>query len=209
MTALIFSFIDHFGYLAVALLIAIENVFPPIPSEVILSFSGFMTSKTSMTTFGLIIASTIGAVVGALILYWIGTLLNADRLEKLFNHTMFKRLGFKKDDVKKSIAWFDKHGIKAIFFGRCIPVVRSLISIPAGIAKVNMRTFLTLTTLGSLIWNSILIFLGSYMGAQWEQIVLIFEEYSLVVITFFIIGIFYFSYYWYKNRIKNIIADKG
>ncbi|WP_289761440.1 DedA family protein [Lactobacillus intestinalis] len=202
MTALIFSFIDHFGYLAVALLIAIENVFPPIPSEVILSFSGFMTSKTSMTTFGLIIASTIGAVVGALILYWIGTLLNADRLEKLFNHTMFKRLGFKKDDVKKSIAWFDKHGIKAIFFGRCIPVVRSLISIPAGIAKVNMRTFLTLTTLGSLIWNSILIFLGSYMGAQWEQIVLIFEEYSLVVITFFIIGIFYFSYYWYKNRIK-------
>ncbi|WP_279035019.1 DedA family protein [Lactobacillus intestinalis] len=202
MTALIFSFIDHFGYLAVALLIAIENVFPPIPSEVILSFSGFMTSKTSMTTFRLIIASTIGAVVGALILYWIGTLLNADRLEKLFNHNMFKRLGFKKDDVKKSIAWFDKHGVKAIFFGRCIPVVRSLISIPAGIAKVNMRTFLTLTTLGSLIWNSILIFLGSYMGAQWEQIVLIFEEYSLVVITFFIIGIFYFSYYWYKNRIK-------
>lgn len=202
MTALIFSFIDHFGYLAVALLIAIENVFPPIPSEVILSFSGFMTSKTSMTTFRLIIASTIGAVVGALILYWIGTLLNADRLEKLFNHNMFKRLGFKKDDVKKSIAWFDKHEVKAIFFGRCIPVVRSLISIPAGIAKVNMRTFLTLTTLGSLIWNSILIFLGSYMGAQWEQIVLIFEEYSLVVITFFIIGIFYFSYYWYKNRIK-------
>ena len=202
MTALIFSFIDHFGYLAVALLIAIENVFPPIPSEVILSFSGFMTSKTSMTTFGLIIASTIGAVIGALILYWIGTLLNADRLEKLFNHTMFKRLGFKKDDVKKSIAWFDKQGVKAIFFGRCITVVRSLISIPAGIAKVNMRTFLTLTTLGSLIWNSILIFLGSYMGAQWEQIVLIFEEYSLVVIILFIIGIFYFSYYWYKNRIK-------
>ncbi len=65
-----------------------------------------------------------------------------------------------------------------------------------------MRTFLTLTTLGSLIWNSILIFLGSYMGAQWEQIVLIFEEYSLVVIILFIIGIFYFSYYWYKNRIK-------
>lgn len=202
MTALIFSFIDHFGYLAVALLIASENVFPPIPSEVILSFSGFMTSKTSMTTFGLIIASTIGAVIGALILYWIGTLLNADRLEKLLNHTVFKRLGFKKDDVKKSIAWFDKHGVKAIFFGRCIPVVRSLISIPAGIAKVNMRTFLTLTTLGSLIWNSILIFLGSYMGAQWEQIVLIFEEYSLVVITLFIIGILYFSYYWYKNRIK-------
>ncbi len=106
MTALIFSFIDHFGYLAVALLIAIENVFPPIPSEVILSFSGFMTSKTSMTTFGLIIASTIGAVIGALILYWIGTLLNADRLEKLFNHTMFKRLGFQLELLKLTCEHF-------------------------------------------------------------------------------------------------------
>lgn len=203
MTTWIFSLIDQFGYWAVALMIAIENVFPPIPSEVILSFSGFMTHKTQMNIFGLIIASTIGAVVGALILYWVGTLLNEQRLERLLDHHLFKKLGFKKDDVKRSIAWFDRHGIKAIFFGRCIPVIRSLISIPAGIAQVNMPKFLILTTLGSLIWNTILIGLGSYMGSKWHVIVTIFEEYSLIVIILLAISIVYFAYMWRKKRIKN------
>ncbi|GAA3629613.1 DedA family protein [Lactobacillus hamsteri] len=203
MTTWIFSFIDQFGYWAVALMIAIENVFPPIPSEVILSFSGFMTHKTQMTIFGLVIASTIGAVIGALILYWIGTLLNEERLERLLDHQLFRKLGFKKDDVKRSIAWFDRHGIKAIFFGRCIPVIRSLISIPAGIAQVNMPKFIILTTLGSLIWNTILIGLGSYMGSKWHVIVTIFEEYSLIVVILLAISIIYFAYVWRKKRIKN------
>lgn len=202
MTTWIFSFIDHFGYLAVILLIAIENVFPPIPSEVILSFGGFMTHQTKMTIFGLIIASTIGAVIGALILYWIGTLLDQERLEKLFAHKLFKRLGFKKEDVTRSIQWFNHHGIKAIFFGRCIPVIRSLISIPAGIAKVKLSKFLVLTTLGSLIWNTVLIGLGSFMGSKWEVIVIVFEEYSLIVVALLSISIIYFGFSWYKKRIK-------
>lgn len=203
MTTWIFSLIDHFGYLAVMLLIAIENIFPPIPSEVILSFGGFMTTHTKMNIFGLIIASTIGALIGALVLYWIGTFLNEQRLENLFNHSFFKKLGFKKDDVKKSIAWFDKHGVKAIFFGRCIPVVRSLISIPAGIAKVALPKFVILTALGSLLWNTVLISLGAYMGSKWETIVLIFEEYSLVVVILLIIACIYFGVRWYKKRIKD------
>lgn len=203
MTAWIFSLIDHFGYLAVMLLIAIENIFPPIPSEVILSFGGFMTTHTKMNILGLIIASTLGALIGALVLYWIGTLLNQDRLEKLFNHNFFKKLGFKKEDVTKSISWFDKHGIKAIFFGRCIPVVRSLISIPAGISKVSIPKFIILTALGSLLWNTVLISLGAYMGSKWETIVLIFEEYSLVVVILLVIMFIYFGIRWYKKRIKN------
>lgn len=203
MTTWIFSLIDHFGYLAVMLLIAIENIFPPIPSEVILSFGGFMTTHTKMNIFGLIVASTIGALIGALVLYWIGTFLNEQRLESLFNHSFFKKLGFKKDDVKKSIAWFDKHGVKAIFFGRCIPVVRSLISIPAGIAKVALPKFIILTALGSLLWNTVLISLGAYMGSKWETIVLIFEEYSLVVVILLIIACIYFGVRWYKKRIKD------
>lgn len=203
MTTWIFSLIDHLGYLAVMLLIAIENVFPPIPSEVILSFGGFMTTHTKMNIFGLIVASTLGALIGALVLYWIGTLLNQDRLEKLFNHNFFKKLGFKKEDVTKSINWFDKHGIKAIFFGRFIPVIRSLISIPAGISKVPIPKFIILTTLGSLIWNTVLISLGAYMGSKWETIVLIFEEYSLVVVILLIIACIYFGFRWYKKRIKD------
>ena len=203
MTVWIFSLIDHFGYLAVLLLIAIENIFPPIPSEVILSFGGFMTTHTRITVIGLILASTIGALIGALILYWVGSILNEERLEKLFEYKFFKKLGFKKDDVKKSITWFDKHGIKAILFGRCIPVVRSLISIPAGIARVSIPKFITLTTIGSLIWNTVLISLGAYMGSKWKKIVLIFEEYSLVVIILLLIAFIYFAINWYKKRIKN------
>lgn len=103
MTAWIFSLIDHFGYLAVMLLIAIENVFPPIPSEVILSFGGFMTTHTKMNVLGLIIFSTVGALIGALILYWVGTLLNEERLEKLFNHNFFKNWALKKTTSKNQL----------------------------------------------------------------------------------------------------------
>lgn len=101
MTNLVFDLINQFGYLAISLLIAIENIFPPIPSEVILSFAGFATHHSQMNVFGVIIASTIGAVVGALVLYWIGTLLNPDRLEKLFDHKLFKLLGFKRVMYKR------------------------------------------------------------------------------------------------------------
>lgn len=202
MTNLVFDLINQFGYLAISLLIAIENIFPPIPSEVILSFAGFATHHSQMNVFGVIIASTIGAVVGALVLYWIGTLLNPDRLEKLFDHKLFKLLGFKKGDVQKAIRWFDKYGTGAIFYGRCIPVVRSLISIPAGIAKVKLPNFLIYTSLGSLLWNAILVGLGSYMGENWEQIVLILEEYSLIIGGLILIALIYFSCKWYKQKIK-------
>lgn len=198
----IFSFIDHFGYLAIAFLIAIENIFPPIPSEVILSFGGFMTHKTQLTILGLIIASTIGSLIGALVLYWIGSLLTEKRLKQLFQHHLFKKLGFKADDVGHSIKWFEKYGVKAIFFGRFIPVIRSLISIPAGIAKVKLSQFVILTSLGSLIWNAVLLYLGSYMGSQWKKIVLIFEEYSLITAILIILALIYGAIIWYKKRLK-------
>lgn len=202
MTTWIFSLINHFGYMAVSFLIAVENVFPPIPSEVILAFSGFLSSKTQLSILGLILSSTVGATIGAVILYWLGTLLNQSRLEALFTHPLFKKLGFKKNDVKNAINWFEKHGIKTIFFGRCVPIVRSLISIPAGIAHVNIYKFLFLTCLGSLVWNTVLISLGAYMGSQWEQVVLIVEEYSLLIIVVSIGILFYFASLWYQKRLK-------
>lgn len=202
MTNIVFDLINHFGYLAISFLIAIENIFPPIPSEVILSFAGFATHHSQMTVPLVVIASTIGAVLGAIILYWIGTLLNEERLEKIFKHKLFKMLGFKKGDVKKAINWFNKYGTGAIFYGRCIPVIRSLISIPAGTAKVKLSKFLLYTTLGSLIWNTILVSLGSYMGENWQTIVNIFEEYSLIAAGFILIALIYFSAKWYKQKIK-------
>ncbi len=200
MTNFVFDLINQFSYMAISFLIAIENVFPPIPSEVILSFAGFATHHSQMTVVGTVIASTYW---GALILYGIGWFLNEERLERILDHKAFKMLGFKRGDVQKAINWFDKYGTGAFFYGRCIPVIRSLISIPAGTAKVKMSKFLIYTTLGSLVWNTILVALGSYMREKWHVIVTIFEEYSLIIAGLILIAMIFFSFRWYKQKIKN------
>lgn len=197
MTNFVFDLINQFSYMAISFLIAIENVFPPIPSEVILSFAGFATHHSQMTVVGTVIASTYW---GALILYGIGWFLNEERLERILDHKAFKMLGFKRGDVQKAINWFDKYGTGAFFYGRCIPVIRSLISIPAGTAKVKMSKFLIYTTLGSLVWNTILVALGSYMREKWHVIVTIFEEYSLIIAGLILIAMIFFSFRWYKQK---------
>ena len=126
------GFISQFGYFAVAALILLENVFPPIPSELILPLSGFLVTKTSMGLPGVIAFATIGSVVGAFFLYGIGRLLSQERLEGFFDTKPMRMLGFKSDDVAHAIGWFDRRGQKTVLICRCIPVVRSLISIPAG-----------------------------------------------------------------------------
>lgn len=202
MTIWLTHFIENFGYLAIILLIAVENIFPPIPSEVILTLGGFLVSGTKLTLIGVILAPTLGSIIGAIILFSISRNLTLPRLEKLLETKLFKLLGFKKDDAQKAIDWFDKHGISAIFYGRCIPVVRSLISIPAGIAHVGWTKFLVLTTLGSLVWNSVLVVLGHYMGKNWQVVVRIFDDYTIVIIILLLILFIYFGIKWYKSRIK-------
>lgn len=202
MTIWLTHFIENFGYLAIILLIAVENIFPPIPSEAILTLGGFLVSGTKLTLIGVILASTLGSIIGAIILFSISRNLTLPRLEKLLETKLFKLLGFKKDDAQKAIDWFDKHGISAIFYGRCIPVVRSLISIPAGIAHVGWTKFLVLTTLGSLVWNSVLVGLGHYMGKNWQVVVRIFDDYTIVIIILLLILFIYFGIKWYKSRIK-------
>ena len=203
MTVWLTHFIEQFGYLAILLLITIENIFPPIPSEAVLTLAGFLVTKTKLTALGVIGASTLGSLVGAIILFGISRFLTIARLENLLSTKFFKLLGFKKEDAQKAINWFDKYGTGSIFYGRCIPVVRSLISIPAGIAHVSWPTFLTLTALGSLIWNSVLILLGLYTGKNWQIIVKIFDDFTIVILLIIIIACGYFAYKWYKNRIKS------
>ena len=123
---------NTYGYFGILLLIFLENVFPPIPSEVILPFSGFLTTCTNMNVFGVIIYSTLGSVLGAIVLYGVGYILNQERLERILDGKVGKILHFKKQNVEKTMAWFRRYGIATVFFCRCIPMVRSLISIPAG-----------------------------------------------------------------------------
>lgn len=169
---------NTFGYLGVCFLIAIENIFPPIPSEVILTFGGFMTTYTRLTVPGVIVFSTIGSLIGALIIYRIGMELNRERLGHVMESRMFRRLGFEKTDVEKTIAAFERHGKKAVLFGRCIPIVRSLVSVPAGMAQMNLTVFLFYTTIGSTVWNVLLVSLGAALGASWETILVYLNRYS-------------------------------
>lgn len=168
---------SQYGYLGVFLLIMLENIFPPIPSEVILTFGGFMTTYSDMTRMGVILASTAGSVVGAVILYGIGLLLDVDRLEKIVDR-WGHILRLTKKDVHRADAWFDKYGIWTVFFCRLVPLIRSLISIPAGMSNMKFWLFLLLTTLGTLLWNTILVSVGAAVGDNWESIVGYMDVYS-------------------------------
>ncbi|MEK4523595.1 DedA family protein [Psychrobacillus sp. FSL W7-1457] len=199
MEAWVTDWMNQFGYFGVFLLILLENVFPPIPSEVILTLGGFMTTTTSMTKVGVILAATAGSVIGATILYGIGLLLDVERLEKIVNkYGKFLRLTIK--DIHKADAWFDKYGVWAVFFGRLIPLVRSLISIPAGMSNMKFWLFLLFTTLGTLIWNTVLVSVGSAVGENWEDIVGYMDIYSnIVYVLIAIVGIAFLVWYFKKR----------
>lgn len=202
MNAWLTDLINQFGYFAISFLIALENVFPPLPSEIILTMSGFMTTTTHLTIIGVIIAATIGSLVGALILYALGRQLTVTRLESLLNRRLFRLLGFHTSDAQKAVDWFNRHGTSGILYGRCIPVIRSLISIPAGIAQTPLGKFCWLTIIGSAVWNTILVGLGAYVGKSWHKIVVIFDEYTTVAIILLGLICLYLAYQWYQKRIK-------
>ena len=186
--------INKFGYFGIFLLITIENLFPPIPSEIILTFSGFIAKEAHLNLFLIIIASTLGSVIGAIILYYLGYFLN-DKIISI--------LKLNKNNTSKTMNEFNKSGKKSVFFGRLAPIIRSLISIPAGIAKMNIVEFTILTTLGSLIWNTILILLGNMIGENYIIVSEIIKDYYKPLIVIFII-IYVIKKIINKNKIVTI-----
>lgn len=200
MASWITSIMEQFGYIGILLLITLENLFPPIPSEVILTFGGFMTTHTSLSVFGVVVASTIGSVAGAIVLYGIGLLLDIKRIEKIiekWGHI----LRLSKKDVYKANEWFTKYGMWTVFFCRFIPLIRSLISLPAGMAHMNFGKFLVLTTLGTLIWNVVLINLGAAVGGSWETIVGYMDIYSTLAYIVLAILLLVFVVLFIRKRI--------
>ena len=202
MEEIIINLMNQFGYIGVFLLIAIENIFPPIPSEVILTFGGYMTTYSNLNVPLVILFSTLGSLVGAIVLYYIGKILNKERLKKIVSGKIGKILFLKQDDIDKADAWFDKKGEKCVFFCRFVPIVRSLISIPAGMSEMKLSKFFLYTTIGSLIWNSVLVILGSIVGENWESIVNIFDTYSNIALIVLIILFIVFCILFYKKKIK-------
>lgn len=198
----IIQIMDQFGYIGVFLLIALENLFPPIPSEIILTFGGFMTTYTSLKIWGVVLFATFGSVLGALILYGVGRWLSPQKLQQWLDSPWGRLLHFKQEDVSKAVGWFSKRGMPTVFFCRFIPIVRSLISIPAGIAQMKIATFLCLTLAGTLIWNTVLVYLGALAGASWEKVAGYMDTYSQLTLVVLVVLVIVCGVIFYKGRIS-------
>ncbi len=160
------SVMEALGPIGAGIIVFLESVFPPIPSEIILPLAGFTASQGSFSVVEAVLWTTVGSVLGAFLLYGLGRWLGHDR-------TMWvaARIPFvDPDDITKTVAWFNRHGKKAVFFGRMLPIFRSLISIPAGIEKMNFAVFAVLTLAGSLIWNSVFVVAGFLLGENWSAV---------------------------------------
>ena len=173
---------EQYGYAGIFFLIALENLIPPIPSEVILTFGGFLTLGTGLGVPGVTAAATLGSLAGAAVLYGAGLLLSKERLKKIAVGRTGRLLGLQAEDVERADAWFRRTGTKAVFFCRCVPVVRSLISIPAGMSRMGLPQFFLYTAAGSLIWNLLLVSLGAFMGEAWGRIAYLAGEYAHVML---------------------------
>lgn len=169
MGAWIINIIESMGYAGVAWLAFIENVFPPIPSELIMPLGGYLASQGAMTLAGVVAAGTLGSVLGALLLYGLGGWFGEQRL-KAFADRHGRWLTLSRRDVERTSAWFARHGTWAVFGCRLVPGMRSLISIPAGLQHMNLLKFLLATTIGSLLWTSLLVYAGYALGENFEQV---------------------------------------
>lgn len=176
---------ETLGVVGAGLLVAIESLFPPIPSEIILPLAGFTASRGSFSLIGAIIATTIGSLVGALGLYYLGRYVGLARLRRWADRVPL----MSSDDVDKAMVWFGKHDRIAVLTGRFVPIVRSLVSIPAGVERMHLGLFLLLTLIGSGIWNSIFIILGFVLGENWTVVEGFMAQYSRLILVIAVLAL--------------------
>ena len=191
----ILQIIENYGNIGVFLLIFIENLFPPIPSEAILGIGGFFISKTQLNFLSVLISATLGSVLGAIALYYIGRYINSPKIRNIFiGEGKVLRLGADKLTKIKKI--YVKHQKISVFLFRMVPIFRSIISIPAGMFRMNLFEFIFLTSLGSLIWNALIIYAGMYLGDNWAVIEKIMKNYTFLIVALVIIlGVIYIPGY--------------
>lgn len=183
------TFIDSWGYLAVAILMAMENACIPVPSELILGFAGYLVSAERMTFTGAMIAGMIGGMAGSIFAYVVGATGGRKFVDKYGKYFFVK-----KSHVDLAQKWFDKYGIRAVFFSRMLPVVRTFISLPAGFARVNFKQFLFYTFAGSLPWTALILYAGVLLGDNWEYLLEVGHKFSaaFIVVSVAIIAWLYF-----------------
>ena len=185
LTGWVASVIESLGEVGVGLLVALENLIPPIPSEIVLSMAGYLASAGRVNVVLVAIAATAGSVLGALALYWLGYALGEDRLRRWLDRIPL----VDADDLNLADRWFERHEKGAVFFGRMAPVVRSLVSIPAGANHMKLGTFTLLTTIGSGIWNCLFIGGGYALGSRWQRLEQYSSYFDYAIMAFFAVAV--------------------
>jgi len=165
----ILQIIQNLGYLGLAFLMLIENVFPPIPSEFVMPLAGFLAAQGKFSLWGLIIAGSAGSLAGAIFWFYIGKAVGRDRLMR-FSSRYGRWIAISPSDIERAENWFDRHGKAAVFIGRLIPGVRSFISVPAGVANMSLPVFILYSTLGTIIWTGLLTYAGYLLESQYEKV---------------------------------------
>ncbi|SCF10871.1 DedA family protein [Micromonospora mirobrigensis] len=201
LTGWVASVIDSLGAFGVAFLVALESVIPPIPSEIVLAMAGYLSSQGRFNVVLIVLAATVGSLVGALILYWLGAALGEERLKRWLDHIPL----VDSDDLEQADRWFERHGRWAVLIGRVVPVVRSLVSVPAGANRMPLGEFVLLTTLGSGVWNTLIVGLGFVLGSRWQEV----DRYSswFNYAIFAVFGIMIVS--WVAKKIRRRRARRG
>ena len=191
--------IEQLGYLGVALLVVLENVFPPIPSEIVLPFAGFVAQRGSDSVVLMILAATVGSVIGALIMYWIAAVIGDERLNA-FTRKFGKWVQIREADLTRAEEWFDRHAVSAVLVGRCVPLIRSVVSVPAGFRRMKLIPYITYTFLGSLVWNIALVGAGAILGENWERVEPVVAAFQWIVIVLVVAALARLAYTFFRRR---------
>ena len=192
----------YIAYFVIGFAMFLENLIPPIPSEIIMPLGGFFVYKGDLNFYILIISGLIGTVVGALPWYFLGKLLNEKKLSDFIDRRG-KFVGISLKDLDKSRLWFDKYGVLLVFWGRLIPGIRTLISVPAGVELMPIKKFLIWTSLGSLIWVIFLTLAGYLFGENYEIIELYIDNFKVILKPIFVILILFLLIKFFKKNLKN------
>jgi len=185
LTGWIAGVIDSLGEVGVGLLVALENLVPPVPSELVLTMAGYLAGEGRMNVILVVVAATIGSVVGALTLYGLGRWVGEERLRRWLDRIPL----VDQSDLNKADKWFERHAWSAVLFGRMVPVVRSLVSIPAGANHMPIGRFVALTAIGSGVWNSLFVGVGYALGSRWQDVDQYARYFDYAILAFFVVAI--------------------
>jgi len=199
------TIISNLGYLGIFILMALESMIFPIPSEIVMPFAGFLIAQGQFSFAGILIFSSLGSLLGSLLSYYIG---------KFGGHRFILKYGkyllLDEHDLQKTETWFATKGERTIFIGRFIPIVRHLISLPAGVGKMNLRRFSIYTLLGAACWNMLLAYAGYVSGKNWAVIRHYTEPVSIIVAVLLVIAFLWFvlRHWWHKRRERKISQQR-